>query len=137
MSSIQSINAAQRLDSRGKPTVQVILRTTHGTFSALVPSGASKGDYEAIELRDGDKSNFEGNSVMKAVNNVRKVLGPKLIERDFDVGKQQREIDTFMRDLDGSSDKSKLGANAILGISMAVARAGAAANVGSPHLGVA
>lgn len=132
MSTITAITAAQRLDSRGKPTVQVKVTTDKGTFSSLVPSGASKGDYEAIELRDGDESKFEGSGVMKAVENVKSVLGPKLIEKNFDVGTQQRDIDDLMRKLDGSDDKSRLGANAILGISMAVARAGAAAQVSLP-----
>lgn len=73
---IISIRASQRLDSRGKPIVQVDLTTSDGTFRAIVPSGASKGDYEAVELRDGDSSAFEGNGVMKACYNVDEVLGP-------------------------------------------------------------
>ncbi|KAK5074570.1 hypothetical protein PMZ80_011017 [Knufia obscura] len=124
---IQSVSAAERLDSRGKPTVQVTLTTEKGRFSSLVPSGASKGDYEAIELRDGDNSRYHGQGVTNAVKNVIDTLGPKLIAKKFCVGTQQREIDDFMCELDGSDDKSALGANAILGISMAVARAGAAA----------
>lgn len=126
VSRITRVHAAQRLDSRGQPTVQVILTTDHGRFTALVPSGASKGDYEAIELRDGDKSVYEGNGVEQAVDNVRNVLGPALIEKGFDVATQQAEIDRFMCNLDGSEDKGRLGANAILGISMAATRAGAA-----------
>lgn len=127
MSHITHVTASERLDSRGKPTVQVTVTTDKGNFSSLVPSGASKGDYEAIELRDGDESRFEGNGVLQAVNNVRHTLAPKLIAKNFDVGTQQREIDAFLCELDGSKDKSRLGANAILGLSMAVARAGAAA----------
>ena len=128
---IIAITAAQRLDSRGKPTVQVRITTSDGIFSALVPSGASKGDYEAIELRDGNKNVFNGNGVSKAVYNVEHVLGPAIIEKNFDVARELRAIDEFMVYLDGTDDKSKLGANAILGISMACARASAAANVRS------
>ncbi|RDW71452.1 hypothetical protein BP6252_08015 [Coleophoma cylindrospora] len=123
---ITSIEAAQRLDSRGKPTVQVWVTTDKGTFRALVPSGASKGSYEAIELRDGDPSVYQSNGVLKAVNNVNNILGPAIIARKFDVGKDLANIDALMRELDGTSDKSNLGANAILGVSMACARAGAA-----------
>lgn len=128
-SHINFITAAQRLDSRGKPTVQVVVVTDHGRFTSLVPSGASKGDYEAIELRDGDPTKYNGNGVTKAVDNVQNVLGPQLVAQKFDVASEQAAIDRFMCDMDGTSDKSRLGANAILGISMAVARAGAAAKV--------
>ncbi|GAM91359.1 hypothetical protein ANO11243_094080 [Dothideomycetidae sp. 11243] len=124
---IRKVMAVQRLDSRGKPTVQVRLTTDHVVFSALVPSGASKGDYEAVELRDGDKHNYQGNSVLIAVDNVNKKLGPKLVESGLDPATQLRDIDELMIKLDGTDDKSNLGANAILGISMAAARAGAAA----------
>lgn len=123
---IQSIRASQRLDSRGKPTVQVDLKTSHGTFRALVPSGASKGDYEAVELRDGDPSAFQGNGVTKACDSVNCILGPKVIESGLDPARDLKKIDELMIRLDGSADKSKLGANAILAISMAAARAGAA-----------
>ena len=129
MSYITHVDAAERLDSRGKPTIQVTVITEKGTFRSLVPSGASKGDYEAIELRDDDKSRYQGNGVLKAVKNVKDIIGPRLVAEKFDVATQQREIDTFMCKLDGSDDKGRLGANAILGISMAVARAGAAAKV--------
>lgn len=128
MSYITHVTASERLDSRGKPTVQVTVTTDKGSFSSLVPSGASKGDYEAIELRDGDESRFEGNGVLQAVKNVQQALAPELIAKNFNVGTQQKEIDAFLCKLDGSKDKSRLGANAILGLSMAVARAGAAAN---------
>ena len=127
MSHITRIWAAQRLDSRGKPTVQVWLTTAHGTFSAIVPSGASKGDYEAVELRDGNKDAFNGNGVTKAVANVNQLLGPRLIEQKFDVARDLKKIDRFMCNLDASEAKGNLGANAILGISMACCRAGAAA----------
>jgi enolase len=122
---ITSITAAQRLDSRGNPTVQVHVVTSNGVFSALVPAGASKGDYEAVELRDGDDLAFGG----KAVHNIEKVIGPELMKQKFSVATDQQAIDQFMCDLDGSDDKGRLGANAILGISMACARAGAAAKV--------
>jgi len=123
---ITDIVAAQRLDSRGKPTVQVCVTTEKGIFRALVPSGASKGQYEALELRDGDQSDYHGNSVLKAVHNVNDILAPAIIARKFDVGKDIAAIDDLMREMDGTADKSKLGANAILGISMACSRAGAA-----------
>lgn len=124
---IISIRASQRLDSRGKPTVQVDLTTSDGTFRAIVPSGASKGDYEAVELRDGDSSAFEGNGVMKACHNVDEVLGPQIVESGLNPAHDLKKIDELMIKLDGTEDKSKLGANAILGVSMAAARAGAAA----------
>ena len=82
-----------------------------------------------MELRDGDESKYEGNGVTKAVHNLRAVIKPRLMESKFDIGTQQREIDDFMREFDAAKDKANLGANAILGISMAVARAGAAAKV--------
>lgn len=129
MSYITHIDAAERLDSRGKPTVQVTITTDRGAFRSLVPSGASKGDYEAIELRDADAARYQGNGMLRAVKNVQDVIGPELIAKKFDVSTQQREIDAFMCELDGSPDKEQFGANAILGISMAVARAGATARV--------
>lgn len=94
-----------------------------------MPSGASKGDYEAIELRDDDSTKYHGKGVQTAVHNVDSVIAPKLIEKGFDVAKDLEKIDAFMNELDGTDDKGKLGANAILGISMACARAGAAAKV--------
>ena len=100
-----------------------------GTFRAIVPSGASVGDYEAHELRDGDKGDYGGNSVHQAVTNVEKIIGPALMKRQFDVGTGLADIDRFMIQLDGSKNKTKLGANAMLGVSMACARAGAAAKV--------
>ncbi|KIV88578.1 phosphopyruvate hydratase [Exophiala mesophila] len=124
---IDSIRAAQRLDSRGKPTVQVEVTTSDGIFTAIVPSGASKGDYEAIELRDADSEAFGGNGVLEAVQNVEEVIGPALISHRVDLTAGLKEIDDFMIQLDGTPDKSGLGANAILGVSMACARACAAA----------
>jgi enolase len=100
-----------------------------GTFRALVPSGASTGEHEAHELRDGDASRYNGQGVKKAIHNIEAVLGPAIIERGFDPKTQLKEIDDFMKKLDGTPAKSKLGANAILAISMACARAGAAAAV--------
>ncbi|KAF5013163.1 hypothetical protein FDECE_827 [Fusarium decemcellulare] len=124
---IKGVKAAERLDSRGNPTVQVDVTTSHGTFRALVPSGASTGEHEAVELRDKDDSRYGGKGVIQAVHNVEKVIGPALVSKGFDPRSQLKEIDAFMKELDGTSDKSCLGANAILGISMACARAGAAA----------
>ena len=124
---ITAIAAQQRLDSRGKPTVQALLRTPDGTFRSIVPSGASKGDYEAVELRDNDSKTFHGEGVTKAIYNVERVLGPAIIKSGFEPARDLRKIDEMMIELDGTLDKSKLGANAILAISMAAARAGAAA----------
>ncbi|KAK4691540.1 enolase, partial [Lecanoromycetidae sp. Uapishka_2] len=123
---IRAIHASQRLDSRGKPTVQVQLKTDHGSFQAIVPSGASKGDYEAVELRDGDAAAYGGNGVLKAVSNVEKIIAPALIDKNLNVTTDLDKIDHLMIELDGTDDKSRLGANAILGVSMACARAGAA-----------
>lgn len=103
-----------------------------GTFQALVPSGASKGDYEAVELRDEDNAAYHAKGVLKAVHNVTHVLGPAILARQFDVGRDLASIDALMRELDGTIDKSRLGANAILGVSMACARAAAAAQVCCP-----
>ncbi len=125
---LTSVKASQRLDSRGKPTVQVEVETRDGKFRAIVPSGASKGDYEAIELRDGGEA-YGGNGVEQAVRNVQEIIGPALSGRQFDLELGLKDVDYFMIKLDGSSDKSDLGANAILGVSMACARACAAAKV--------
>lgn len=119
MSKIKSIIAREIKDSRGKPTVEVEVETEKGGFIASVPSGASTGVNEALELRDDD-----GKGVTKAVENVNKIIAPKLKGKDVT---NQQEIDRTMLDLDGTENKSKLGANAILGVSMAVCRAGAAA----------
>lgn len=124
MTKIISVKAREIFDSRGNPTVEVELVSEGGTFRAAVPSGASTGKYEAVELRDGDKKRFGGKGVSKAVNNVNFVIAPKIIGLNCE---SQKEIDNLMMNLDGTSNKSKLGANAILGVSMALARAGAAA----------
>ena len=126
---ISAITAAQRLDSRGKPTVQVTVTTKDGTFKAIVPSGASTGAYEAVELRDGNKKLYWGNGVLDAVSNVENVLAPAILKSNLDVATQWKAIDELMIKLDGTNNKGKLGANAILGISMAVTRAAAAAQV--------
>lgn len=122
---IKAVHARQIFDSRGNPTVEVDLTTEHGVFRAAVPSGASTGVHEALELRDGDKSAYMGKSVLKAVKNVNEVIGPLLCGKDLDVC-DQSGVDKVMLDCDGTENKSKLGANAILGVSMAVCKAGAA-----------
>ncbi|KAL9933431.1 hypothetical protein V8E36_007607 [Tilletia maclaganii] len=122
---IQKIFARQIFDSRGNPTVEVDLTTDKGLFRAAVPSGASTGIHEANELRDGDKANYVGKGVSKAVANVNDVIAPELIKSGIAVT-SQKEIDDFLIKLDGTQNKSKLGANAILGVSIAVAKAGAA-----------
>jgi len=123
MSTIKSVHAREIFDSRGNPTVEVDLFTDKGMFRAAVPSGASTGIYEACELRDGDKTRFLGKGVSKAVDNVNNVMGPKLIGMDVT---KQRELDEFMIKLDGTANKNNMGANAILGVSMAACRAAAA-----------
>ncbi|KAI9227562.1 MAG: alpha-enolase [Piptocephalis tieghemiana] len=122
---ITKVHARQIFDSRGNPTVEVELATEHGLFRADVPSGASTGIHEAHELRDGDKSQYLGKGVTKAVKNVNEVIGPALIKEALDVADQEA-IDKFLISLDGSDNKGKLGANAILGVSLAAAKAGAA-----------
>lgn len=125
---IRSIKAAQRLDSRGNPTVQVDLTTDKGIFRAIVPSGASTGTNEAVELRDGDSSQYGGKSVNKAVSNVENIIAPALVQSGLRVDTDQKKIDELLNSLDGTKNKANLGANAILGVSMACARAGAAAS---------
>ncbi|KAI1324222.1 Enolase, C-terminal TIM barrel domain-containing protein [Xylariaceae sp. FL0255] len=125
---IHSIHAAQRLDSRGNPTVQVDVMTSQGSFRAIVPSGASTGATEAVELRDNVEDIYQGRGVLTAVQNVNEILGPAVVDGNFDIRTQLKDIDNLMRSLDGTANKSKLGANAILGVSMACARAGAAAS---------
>ena len=123
---IKSIRALEILDSRGNPTVRVKVVLSNGVAGvASVPSGASTGVHEALELRDGDKRRYSGKGVLKAVNNVNKLIAPKLI--GFDPTKQ-RQIDKLIIKLDGTENKTKLGANAILGVSLAAAQAGAAAS---------
>ena len=115
---IKKIKAREVLDSRGDPTVEVIASTKNECASSIVPSGASIGKYEALELRDKGKR-YNGKGVLKAVRNINKLLALRL--RGFDCRKQ-REIDNFMIELDGTSNKSRQGANAILGVSLATAR---------------
>jgi len=120
---ISDIYAREVLDSRGNPTVEVEVYTDSGAFGrAIVPSGASTGEHEAVELRDGDKKRYLGKGVEKAVKNVNEVIAPELV--GFDVT-NQNAIDMMMIELDGTKNKGKLGANAILGVSMAVAKAAA------------
>jgi enolase len=120
---ITDIKARQIIDSRGNPTVEADVMLEDGTLGrAAVPSGASTGSNEALELRDGDKSVYLGKGVLKAVQNVTEAIKPALIGKDAN---NQREIDQIMIDLDGTETKSKLGANAILAVSMAVAKAAA------------
>ncbi len=118
---ILEVNALEILDSRGNPTVEVELTLEDGTSTrAMVPSGASTGEREACELRDGDKKRYGGKGVLKAVENVNKKIAPEIVGKCF---VSQRELDYLMIGLDGTENKSKLGANAILGVSMAYARA--------------
>ena len=127
--SIEEIIAREILDSRGNPTVEVELYLDDGTMGrAAVPSGASTGAYEAVELRDGDKSRYMGKGVMNAVNNVNELIAPELI--NFPVT-EQAAIDQAMIDMDETDNKGKLGANAILGVSLACAKA-AAESMGLP-----
>jgi enolase len=121
MTGILNVTAREVLDSRGNPTVEAEVLLASGTrATAIVPSGASTGEHEAIELRDGDKSRYLGKGVLKAVENVKEIIAPAL--EDMDAG-DQRAIDNRMLELDGTPNKAKLGANAILAVSMASARA--------------
>lgn len=129
MSFIADINAREILDSRGNPTIEVDVLLEDGSFGrAGVPSGASTGEFEAVELRDNDKSRYLGKGVLKAVQNVNEIIAPELMEMD---ALDQISIDRTMMELDGTANKAKLGANAILGVSLAVAKA-AAAHCGLP-----
>lgn len=126
---IHSVRAMEILDSRGNPTVRVFCSLDNGIrVSASVPSGASTGEHEAIELRDGDPKRYSGKGVLQAVANVNGIIAPKLVGMD---PTRQMEIDRLMIALDGTENKGKLGANAILGVSMAVAKAASEA-VGLP-----
>jgi enolase len=123
MSSIIDVHGREVLDSRGNPTVEVEVVLASGVVArALVPSGASTGAFEAVELRDGDKSRYGGKGVLKAVENVNTIIAPALLDHD---ALDQVYIDKLLIELDGTENKGKLGANAILGASMAVARAAA------------
>jgi len=121
---ITAILARQIIDSRGNPTVEAEVTTHKGVFRAAVPSGASTGIHEAVELRDGDKAVYLGKGVLKAVHNVNSLIAPALVGK-FDP-RDQKKIDDAMIALDGTPNKGKLGANAILAVSMAVSKAGAA-----------
>jgi len=128
MTEIELILAREVLDSRGNPTVEAdVILESGARGRAIVPSGASTGEHEAVELRDGDKGRYLGKGVQKAVENINEVIAPELEGLD---ASEQRELDTIMRELDGTDNKGKLGANAILAVSMAAARAVA------DHLGV-
>jgi len=123
MSIIEYVEAREIIDSRGNPTVEVEVYLDDGSVGrAAVPSGASTGDYEAVELRDGDKERYLGKGVLKAVDNVNKIIGPEIEGMD---AMEQVNLDRTMIEMDGTENKSKLGANAILGVSMAAARAAA------------
>jgi len=123
---IEFVDAREILDSRGNPTVEVDIALAGGAFGrAAVPSGASTGAHEAVELRDGDRSRFGGKGVLRAVENVRDVIGPELLGLD---AADQPGIDQLLIELDGTPDKGRLGANALLGVSLAVAHASAAAH---------
>jgi enolase len=123
VASIEAVGAREILDSRGNPTVEVEVALDDGTIArAAVPSGASTGAFEAVELRDGDKGRYGGKGVAKAVDAVLDRIGPELV--GFDAS-EQRLVDTAMLDLDGTDNKAELGANAILGVSLAVAKAAA------------
>src|SRR6266576_2410159 len=120
---IESVQAREILDSRGNPTIEVDVTLESGAIgTAAVPSGASTGEHEALELRDGDKKRYLGKGVRKACDNVAQMLGPVVVGRDaFD----QAGLDAAMIMADGTPNKGKVGANAMLGVSMAVARAAA------------
>jgi len=120
---IKDITARQILDSRGNPTIEVDLSTEDGTFRASVPSGASTGQYEALELRDGDAARFCGKGVSRAIENVHSKLLPGVLGMDT---REQDALDARLLEIDGTPDKSALGANALLAVSLAACRAGAA-----------
>jgi enolase len=121
--SIRSVHAREILDSRGNPTIEVDLKTDKGVFRAAVPSGASTGIYEAVELRDNDKKRYLGKGVLQAIKNVNEVIAPAVIGKDV---REQADLDKFLIELDGTENKGKLGANAILGVSLAACKAAAA-----------
>jgi len=122
MATIFAVKAREILDSRGNPTVEVDLTTEKGVFRAAVPSGASTGIYEALELRDKDKGRYLGKGVLKAVSNVNDIIAPAILGKSV---LDQEALDEFLLKLDGTENKEKLGANAILGVSLAVAKAAA------------
>ena len=125
---ITDVHAREVLDSRGNPTVEVEVATDDAIGRAIVPSGASTGEYEACELRDGDRKRFDGKGVLTAVKNVNDVIADEIIGMNI---LDQRLIDKTLRDLDGTQNLHKLGANAVLGVSLACAKA-AATSLGIP-----
>jgi len=120
---IKKVLAREVLDSRGNPTVEVEVFTEKASGWAVVPSGASTGSHEALELRDGDPGRYMGRGVLKAVRNVSEVIAPRILGMNV---REQNAIDKLMIELDGTENKSRLGANAILGVSLAVAKIGRA-----------
>jgi len=123
MSAIVELHAREILDSRGNPTIEVEVLTESGYYgTAAVPSGASTGEHEAVELRDGDKDRYMGKGTLKAVQNVNEIVAPEIIGLDV---MEQAEVDSALIEIDGTPNKAKLGANATLGVSLAVARAAA------------
>lgn len=126
MSKILRVHARQIFDSRGNPTVEVDLTIGKGTFRAAVPSGASTGEHEALELRDKDESRYMGKGVSQAIANINEKIGPALVKEGIDVTEKDA-VDNFLLKLDGTENKSALGANALLGVSMAACKAAAAA----------
>ena len=124
MARIELIHAREILDSRGNPTVEVDITLDDGAFGrGIVPSGASTGKAEALELRDGDPKRYHGRGVLKAIENVMQLIAPAVIGMDAE---DQETLDARLRELDGTENKSRLGANALLGVSLAVARSAAA-----------
>jgi len=123
---ITHIHARMIFDSRGNPTIEVDMTTAKGTFRAAVPSGASTGIHEALELRDNVKEEYHGKGVSQAIKNINEIIGPQIVEAQLNPV-DQSGVDDFMFKLDGTENKSKLGANAILGVSMAACKAAAAA----------
>jgi len=122
--SIKSVTAKQIYDSRGNPTVEVDVVTETGRFRAGVPSGASTGKHEAVELRDNDPKFHRGKGVKKAIDNINQIIAPCLVGKLVDEA-NQAEVDKLLISLDGTPNKSRLGANAIIGVSMAICKAGA------------
>src|ERR1700746_508778 len=121
MVQLTGLSALEVLDSRGNPTISVTAFTEEGSGTAIVPSGASTGKHEALELRDGDAGRYGGKGVQKAVWNVLNEIAPKIMGTDIS---DQAALDAALIELDGTRDKSRLGANAILGVSLAAAHAG-------------
>lgn len=123
MTAITSVHAREILDSRGNPTVEVEVKLASGAIGqSAIPSGASTGTREAVELRDGEPKRFGGKGVARAVANVNEVIGPAVHGRD---ARDQKQLDRLLSDLDGTDNKGRLGANAILGVSLSAARAAA------------